>query len=62
MNAPSKPPRLSRRACLPLLATALAAPAISTTPATAQGSKAAFDQWVAAFRARALTRGISDAT
>jgi lytic murein transglycosylase len=30
--------------------------------ALAQGSRTAFDQWVAAFRARARARGISDAT
>src|SRR5229473_604633 len=50
-------PLLSRRACLPLLAAA-----IWSTSAPAQGSKASFDQWVVAFRARARARGISDAT
>jgi lytic murein transglycosylase len=40
----------------------MAAPAIWRTPAAAQSSKSGFDQWVAAFRARALARGISDAT
>jgi lytic murein transglycosylase len=50
---------LSRRACLALLA---ALPALSTRSAQAQNSRAGFDQWVAAFRARAQARGISDAT
>src|SRR4030081_3552798 len=49
---------LSRRACLPLLAAAMAA---SSAPAWAQG-KSGFEQWVEAFRARARARGISDAT
>jgi lytic murein transglycosylase len=49
---------LSRRACLPLFA-ALAA---WGTSAKAQGSKSGFEQWVAAFRAKALARGIPDAT
>jgi membrane-bound lytic murein transglycosylase B len=48
----------SRRACLPLFAGGLLAWSRS---APAQGS-ASFDQWVAAFHARAQTRGISDAT
>jgi len=47
--------RLSRRACLPVLAAA-----ILCAPAHAQASK--FDQWVAGFRSRARARGISDAT
>ena len=33
-----------------------------TTTARAQGSNAAFERWVAAFRARARARGISEAT
>jgi membrane-bound lytic murein transglycosylase B len=47
---------------------ALAAPAVWSTRAKAQNSnkaqssKSAFDNWVAAFRARAVARGISDAT
>ena len=49
---------LSRRACLPLLAAAMAA---SSAPAWAQG-KSGFEHWVEAFRARARARGISDAT
>ena len=55
---------LSRRACLPLLAaaTVMAAPGIWSPKALAQGSNSGFDQWVAAFRARARARGISDAT
>jgi membrane-bound lytic murein transglycosylase B len=64
MSAWSERPnlRLSRRACLPILATAMVAPAIWTGTAAAQNSKSGFDQWVAAFRARARARGISDAT
>jgi membrane-bound lytic murein transglycosylase B len=50
---------LSRRTCLALLA---AAPALSARTAQAQSSRTGFDQWVAAFRARAQARGISDAT
>src|SRR5262245_65904047 len=52
-------PPLSRRACLSMLAAAMA-----TWSATARGqaSKSSFDQWVGAFRARARARGISDAT
>src|SRR4029453_4111423 len=49
---------LSRRACLPLLAGAMAA---SSAPAWAQG-RSGFEQWVEAYRARARARGISDAT
>ena len=49
---------LSRRACLPMLAGAMA---VSSVPAWAQG-KSGFEQWVEAFRARARARGISDAT
>jgi membrane-bound lytic murein transglycosylase B len=50
----------TRRRALQTLAwgTALALPA----PAWAQSTKEPFDQWVAAFRARALARGISDTT
>jgi membrane-bound lytic murein transglycosylase B len=48
----------SRRACLPLFAGSLVAWSRS---APAQGS-ASFDQWAAAFHARAQARGISDAT
>jgi membrane-bound lytic murein transglycosylase B len=33
-----------------------------STGATAQGNRSAFDPWIAAFRARAHARGISDAT
>ena len=48
-------PFVSRRTCLiGLAATALAGPA--------QARSAAFDRWVAAFRPRALARGISEAT
>jgi lytic murein transglycosylase len=39
-----------------------AAVAAWSTTARAQASKASFEQWVAAFRARARARGISDAT
>ena len=46
---------LSRRACLPLLAaaTVMAPPGTWSPKAQAQGSNSGFDQWVAAFRARA---------
>src|SRR5919108_531801 len=50
---------LSRRACLSLLT---GAAAMLSTKASAQNSRSSFDQWVAAFRARAQARGISDAT
>jgi lytic murein transglycosylase len=51
---------LSRRKAIKTLAwgTALLLPA----PAWAQSTKEPFDQWVVSFRARALARGISDAT
>ena len=52
-------PPLSRRACLSVMAAAMAA---WSATARAQASKAPFEQWVAAFRARARARGISDAT
>src|SRR5438270_3474155 len=52
-------PPLSRRACLSMLAVAAAT---WSATARAQASKSSFDQWVAAFRARARARGISDAT
>src|SRR5499433_3455360 len=52
-------PPLSRRACLSMLAAAVAT---WSATARAQASKSSFDQWVAAFRARAHARGISDAT
>src|SRR5262252_7753692 len=51
---------LSRRACLPALAAAMAATWRLTTPALA--AKPSFEQWVTAFRARARAHGISDAT
>src|SRR6202163_3926664 len=59
MNNPTKF-FLTRRRALQLLAggSALALPA----PAPAQSAKEPFDKWVAAFRARAIARGISDAT
>src|SRR5258708_38569223 len=52
--------RLTRRRALQALALspALALPA----PGRAQSTKEPFDQWVAAFRARALARGVSEAT
>jgi membrane-bound lytic murein transglycosylase B len=61
MRMMSNPTRLwSRRGAIKALAwgTALALP----ISARAQSPKLPFDQWVAAFRARALARGISDAT
>ena len=50
---------LSRRACLPLVAGAMAA---WSAWASAQGGSYAFDRWVAAFRARAQAHGVSEAT
>src|SRR5580700_1256712 len=52
--------RPTRRKVLQALAwgTALVLPAAGR----AQSTKEPFDQWVAAFRARALARGVSDAT
>src|SRR5213082_1444939 len=52
-------PPLSRRACLSMLTGAMVA---WSTTARAQASQSSFDQWVAAFRAPAHARGISDAT
>src|SRR5437660_1624580 len=52
-------PPLSRRACLSMLTGAMVA---WSTTARAQASQSSFDQWVAAFRARARARGIADAT
>src|SRR5438132_13881959 len=52
-------PPLSRRACLSMLAVAAAT---WSATARAQASQSSFDQWVAAFRARARARGIADAT
>src|SRR5436189_3728931 len=52
-------PPLSRRSCLAVLAVAMAA---WSATARGQASKSPFDQLVAAFRARARARGISDAT
>jgi lytic murein transglycosylase len=50
---------LSRRATLGLAAGALAA---ASLPAQAQGGRPPFAQWVQSFRAKALARGVSDAT
>jgi lytic murein transglycosylase len=55
----SSEPLVSRRTCLALLA---AAAATAGPAAQAQSGRSSFDQWVAAFRARANARGISDAT
>jgi len=52
-------PRLTRRAFLPL---AMAGTIAWSTKTPAQGTRSAFEQWVATFRARAHARGISDAT
>jgi lytic murein transglycosylase len=52
---------VSRRQSMQFIAGAIAALA-TADPASAQGSRAAFDQWVAAFRPRALKRGVSDET
>src|SRR6266508_236037 len=50
---------LTRRASLRLLAGAMTP---WSAPAQAQGRRAAFAQWVASFRPRALARGVSDAS
>src|SRR5919108_856322 len=50
---------LSRRACLSMITAAMAA---WSAAGRAQASQSSFDQWVAAFRARARARGIADAT
>ena len=52
--------RVNRRTALQALAAAMAL----TLPASgaAQSPQQPFDQWVEAFRARAIARGISDAT
>jgi lytic murein transglycosylase len=54
-------PDVSRRRSIQLLAGALATLA-TTDPVNAQATRVAFDQWVAAFRPRALARGVSEAT
>jgi lytic murein transglycosylase len=51
---------VSRRQSMRFIAGAVAA--LAADPAVAQVSRAAFDRWVAAFRSRALKRGVSDAT
>jgi membrane-bound lytic murein transglycosylase B len=51
---------LSRRQSIRLLAGALAG--VAARPATAQVARGSFEQWVAAFRPRALARGVSEAT
>ncbi len=57
MSNPTKPTPTRRRA-LQALAMSLLLP----VPVKAQSTKQPFDQWVADFRARALARGVSDAT
>jgi lytic murein transglycosylase len=52
---------VSRRQSMQFIAGAIAALA-TADPASAQGSRAAFDQWITAFRPRALKRGVSEAT
>jgi lytic murein transglycosylase len=52
---------ISRRQTMRFIAGAVAALA-ATDPARAEINRAAFDQWVAAFRPRALKRGVSEAT
>jgi lytic murein transglycosylase len=54
-------PDVSRRQSIQLLAGALATLA-AADPATAQVARGSFEQWVAAFRSRALARGVSEAT
>src|SRR3954471_18527992 len=56
---------VSRRQSIRLLAGAGASALLAlaaTDPACAQGSRAGFERWVETFRARALKRGVSDAT
>jgi lytic murein transglycosylase len=56
---------VSRRQSIRLLAGAGASAFLAVAaagPASAQGSRAGFDRWVETFRARALKRGVSDAT
>src|ERR1700724_270316 len=68
-NGDDRPPRpaaliqmnLDRRACLLASVGAFGSLAFGTT-AQAKGAGQPFPQWVAAFRARALARGVSDAT
>jgi lytic murein transglycosylase len=54
-------PGVSRRQSIQLLAGAFATVA-AIDGAKAQAARASFDQWVAAFRPRALARGVSEAT
>src|SRR5215470_6306503 len=60
MKTMASKPRVNRRAVLRALAAATAL----TLPVRglAQSAQQPFDQWVEAFRARAIARGISDAT
>src|SRR4051794_5432066 len=51
---------VSRRMLMQALAATMAATCVS--PAQSQGARPSFVQWVETFRARALARGISDAT
>jgi lytic murein transglycosylase len=56
---------ISRRGSIRLLAGAGGSAILTlaaANPSVAQGSRAGFEQWVAAFRARALKRGVSEAT
>src|SRR3954468_18139201 len=56
---------ISRRQSLEILAGAGASALLAlaaTDPACAQGSRDGFERWVETFRARALKRGVSDAT
>lgn len=54
-------PRLTRRTVLASLAGAISG-GIGSLPITAQTTQVSFQQWVAAFRTRARSKGISEAT
>jgi lytic murein transglycosylase len=60
MSLNPSPPRLSRRACLASMA-GLAGVVIGSVLPRGAGA-ATFEQWIAAFRAKALAHGISDET
>src|SRR3954451_4642609 len=61
MQPKDRIPEISRRQSMRFIAGAIAVLA-APNPASAQGSRAAFDRWIETFRARAQKRGISDAT
>src|SRR3954468_18237891 len=61
MQPKDRKQEISRRQSMRFIAGAIAVLA-APNPASAQGSRAAFDRWIETFRARAQKRGISDAT